>query len=246
MDHGIRLGSVAGIEIRMDWSLLAIFLLILVSLGAGSFPMLHPQWSPLLVWGTAFVASVLFFASVLAHELSHALVGRIYGITVRRITLFIFGGLAHMEDEPRQWRGELLMALAGPVTSLALGVGFVVLGNLAVGPEAVNPARPEETLAGLSPAATMLFWLGPVNIILGVFNLVPGFPLDGGRVLRAVMWGVTGNMRRATRWASRAGQGFAWLLIFTGVSLILGVRLPFLGTGPLNGLWLAFIGWFLN
>ncbi|MFP4615810.1 MAG: M50 family metallopeptidase [Thiohalorhabdus sp.] len=246
MNGGIRLGSVAGIEVRMDWSLLVIFLLILVSLGAGTFPALHPQWALATSWATALVAAVLFFASVFLHELSHALVGRVYGITVRRITLFIFGGLAHMENEPRHWRGELLMALAGPVTSLALGVGFLLLGGLALGPEGLDPERPRESLARMSPVATLLFWLGPVNLILGVFNLVPGFPLDGGRVLRAVMWGITGNLRRATRWASRAGQGFAWLLILSGVALLLGARLPVLGAGPVNGLWLAFIGWFLH
>jgi Zn-dependent protease len=246
MGSGIRLGRLFGIAIHLDWSLLIVFGLIVVSLGAGTFPALHPDWPAATAWGTALVAAVLFFASVLAHELSHALVGRGYGIRVPRITLFIFGGLAQMENEPGHWRGELWMALAGPAASLVLGAGFLALGNLAIGPGGFDPAHPRESLAQLSPLATLLMWLGPINIILGVFNLVPGFPLDGGRVLRALMWGATGDMRRATRWASRGGQAFAWLLIGSGVALILGAELPVFGRGPVNGLWLAFIGWFLN
>ncbi len=246
MGHGIRLGRVAGIAIHMDWSLLAIFLLVTASLGAGTFPYLHPDWSPALAWGTALAAAVLFFASVLVHELSHALVGRLHGIRVPRITLFIFGGLAHMENEPGSWRGELWMAIVGPLTSLALGAAFLLVGNLLIGPDVLDPGEPRESMARLSPLATLLMWLGPVNILLGLFNLVPGFPLDGGRVLRAVMWGITADLRRATLWASRAGQGFAWLLIGTGVAMILGAEVPLFGSGLVGGLWLAFIGWFLN
>ncbi len=246
MGQGFRLGRIAGIDVHVDWSLLIIFALIASSLGLATFPALHPNWSSLLSWVTALVAAVLFFASVLVHELSHALVGRAYGMRVPRITLFIFGGLAHMESEPEHWRGELWMAIVGPITSLVLGFTFLVLAGLLIGPEGIDPANPREHLAGLSPLATLLLWLGPVNVILGLFNLVPGFPLDGGRVLRAAMWGLTGDIRRATRWASRAGQGFAWLLIATGVAMILGARVPLFGTGTIGGLWLAFIGWFLN
>ncbi len=246
MGQGFRLGRIAGIEVQVDWSLLIIFALIASSLGLITFPSLHPNWSPVLSWMTALVAAVLFFGSVLVHELSHALVGRIYGMRVPRITLFIFGGMAHIESEPEQWRGELWMAIVGPITSLVLGFAFVILLNLLVGPEGFDSVDPRGTLANLSPLATLLLWLGPVNILLGLFNLVPGYPLDGGRVLRALMWGITGDMRRATRWASWAGQGFAWLLIGTGVVMLLGARVPFFGTGAINGLWLAFIGWFLN
>ena len=246
MGRGIRLGRVAGIDVHMDWSLAVIFLLVTVSLGAGSFPYLHPDWSPLLTWGTAVAAALLFFVSVFIHELSHALVGRIHGIRVPRITLFIFGGLAQMENEPSTWRGELWMAIAGPVTSLVLGVGCILLGLLLVGPDLLDPENPRESMARLSAPATLLLWLGPVNVLLALFNLVPGFPLDGGRVLRAVMWGLTGDLRRATRWASRGGQAFAWLLIATGLAMILGAEVPLFGRGAVGGLWLAFIGWFLN
>jgi CBS domain-containing protein len=138
------------------------------------------------------------------------------------------------------------MALAGPIASLLLGVFFLYLAGVISGPVEVNPEEPLETLSRLSPLATILFWLGPVNIILGLFNMIPGFPLDGGRVLRAILWGATGDLVRATSWAAAAGQGVAWLLIASGFAMILGVRVPVFGSGPVAGLWIALIGWFLN
>jgi Zn-dependent protease/predicted transcriptional regulator len=246
MFNGFRLGRVAGIDVQVDWSLLIIFTLVTFSLGAGVFPTWHPNWSPGLIWLTAFVAALLFFASVLVHELSHALVGRLRGIDVKRITLFIFGGVAHMEREPEAWRAELWMAAVGPITSLILGAMFLFLGGLAAGDVELDPEKPERMLASLGPVATLLLWLGPINIILGVFNLIPGFPLDGGRVLRAILWGVSHDLRLATRWASRIGQLVAWIFIAVGVAMMFGARVPFFGTGLMSGLWLAFIGWFLN
>jgi Zn-dependent protease/predicted transcriptional regulator len=243
---GLRLGRIAGIEVYADWSLLIIFLLITFSLGAGVFPGWHPEWSPTLSWLTALAAAALFFASVLLHELSHALVGRRYGVEVNRITLFMFGGMAHMENEPPDWRGELWMAIAGPLASLALGIAFGMLVAFTAGPVEIDPDNPAAGLAALDPLSTLLFWLAPVNIILAVFNLVPGFPLDGGRVLRALIWGATGDLVNATRFASRVGQVVAWALMAIGLLMMLGVRVPFFGTGPASGLWLAFIGWFLN
>lgn len=243
---GLRLGSIGGIDIVADPSLLIIFVLIWVTLAAGVFPAWHPRWSSGLCWITAAGASVLFFGSVLAHELSHALVGRARGIGIRRITLFIFGGVAQMESEPRSWRDELALAVVGPITSLALGVAFLVLAALTSGPLHVNPSDPRALVAALDPFATLLFWLGPINIVLGLFNLVPGFPLDGGRMLRAVMWGLSGDLHLATRWASLAGQAIAWLLMAAGVLMILGLEMPLIGGGLVNGLWLAFIGWYLN
>jgi Zn-dependent protease len=243
---GVRLGRIAGIEIVADWSLLVIFFLIAFSLAAGVFPSWHPDWGPGLAWATALGAAVLFFASLLAHELSHALVGRLGGMQVRRITLFMFGGMAHLESEPRSWRSELVMAAVGPLTSLVLGLVFLWLAGLAAGPVELDPENPREMLAALSPLATLLFWLGPVNLLLAAFNLVPGFPLDGGRVLRAALWGATGNLRKATRWASFGGQLFAWVLVATGVLMLFGFTVPLLGGGLVGGLWLMFIGWFLN
>jgi len=157
----------------------------------------------------------------------------------------VCGGMAQMRADPHAWRPELWMAIAGPITSLLLGGVFILLGGLLSGPlpETTDPAV---LLSALSPLATLCFWLGPINVILGLFNLVPGFPLDGGRVLRAALWGATGDMVRATRWASNAGRAFAWLLIATGFAMVLGVRVPLFGTGLAGGLWLALIGWFLN
>ena len=246
MGSGFRLARIAGIDVFVDWSLLIIFFLITFSLGAGVFPAWHPDWGAGLAWGTALAAAVLFFASVLAHEMSHALVGRARGIVVRRITLFVFGGMAHMENEPRGWRAEFWMAIVGPLTSLALGAIFVLLAQLFAGVVELDPEDPQRAMAQVGPLPTLLLWLGPINILLGLFNLVPGFPLDGGRVLRAVLWGTTGNFRRATLWASRGGQGFAWLLIAAGFAMILGLRVPVFGSGFVGGIWLAFIGWFLN
>ncbi|MDZ7782298.1 MAG: site-2 protease family protein [Halioglobus sp.] len=244
--RGFTLGRLFGIEIGIDWSLLIIFFLITFSLAAGLFPAWHPDWSAPLAWFTALVAATVFFASVLAHELSHAVVGRARGIEVKRITLFVFGGMAHMENEPRAWRDELWMAIVGPITSLVLGVGFLVLAGWFIEPGTLGQQQPEQVFSQLAPVPTVLLWLGNINIILALFNLVPGFPLDGGRVLRAVLWGITGDMQRATRSASQAGQVFAWFLIACGLAMILGVRLPVFGSGLLPGVWLAFIGWFLN
>ena len=229
-----------------DWSLLVIFLLIAFGLATGVFPAWHPDWPSALAWGTAFGAAALFLASVLVHELSHALVGRLGGIRVRRITLFMLGGLAEMEREPPTWRAEIAMAAVGPVTSFALGLAFLWLAYWVAGPLELDAEDPAAVLAELSPLATLLVWLGPVNLLLAAFNLVPGFPLDGGRVLRAALWGATGSLRKATRWASLLGQGFAWLLIGVGLLMLFGCRFPLLGGGLFGGLWLMFIGWFLN
>lgn len=244
--HALRLGRIAGIDIGLDWSLLIIFALIVVMLAEGAFPTWHPQWSPGVAWGTAVAAATLFFLSVLLHELSHALVGRRVGVSIRKITLFMFGGMAHMEGEPPTWGAELVMALVGPFTSFVLGTGFLLLAAATLGGRVISINGAWEALPGASPFATLLLWLGPVNIILALFNLVPGFPLDGGRALRAILWAISGNMVSATRWASRGGQAFAWLLIVAGIGMIFGLRLPVFGGGLINGLWIAFIGWFLN
>lgn len=241
-----RVARIAGIDVHVDWSLAIIFFLIVTSLAGGLFPAWHPDWNGVLSVVVAVAAALLFFGSVLAHELSHSLVGRVYGMQVRRITLFIFGGMAHLDEEPRHWKAEFWMAIVGPLTSLAIGAACLGIAGLTAGSVAVAAESPAELFASLGPVPTLLVWLGQVNAVLAIFNLVPGFPLDGGRVLRAVTWGVTGDLRRATRIASGAGQGFAWLLIALGVSMVLGLRVPVFGTGLVNGLWLCFIGWFLN
>jgi Zn-dependent protease/predicted transcriptional regulator len=246
MNTGFHIGRVARIDIHIDWSLLIIVFIITFSLAVGLFPQWHPDWGRPLAWAVALAAALLFFCSVLLHELSHALVGRMHGIEVRRITLFIFGGAAQIDQEPTDWHGELQTAIVGPVVSLLLGGLCILLSGLLVGPLQLDPANLKESLAGFGVLATLLLWLGQINIVLGLFNLVPAFPLDGGRALRALLWGVTRDLRRATRWASSLGQAFAWFLIGMGAAMMLGVDVPVFGTGLVSGLWIALIGWFLN
>jgi Zn-dependent protease len=243
--RGFRLGRLFGININIDWSWLFIFLLITWHLSTlfGSF---HPDWDTVLRWGTAVIASLLFFASVLAHELAHSLMAMAQGIPVRNITLFLFGGVSNIQREPPSPKAEFLITIVGPITSIVLGVLFILLARLTTGPMDVTLAEPTQVFAELNPLSTLLFWLGPINIVLGLFNLIPGFPLDGGRILRSLLWAITDNLRQATRWASWVGQAIAWLMIVSGIAMIFGVTIPFFGTGFLNGLWLAFIGWFLN
>ena len=235
----LRLGRISGIHIHADWSVLIIVGLVAANLGLGLLPTWHPGWSFVTTWAVSIGAALLFLASILVHELSHALVGRRMGIVVRHITLFVFGGMAHTENEPPSPKAEALMAGVGPLTSLALGVASIA-GGLALSESLLTTGQsPAAVLSGMGPVATLLLWLGPINVILGVFNLVPGFPLDGGRVLRAALWGLTGDLQKATRWASWSGQGFAALLAAWGiVSLVEGMIV--------QGVWLLFIGWFLR
>ena len=223
------MGRIFGVEVRLDWSLLVVFWLILVNLGGGLFSAHHPDWSPALRWGLAAIAAALFILSILAHELSHALVGRANGVQIAGITLFIFGGVAHMRGEPRSPRAELLMAAVGPLTSLLIGVVASLWGAYLAAPAVLDPADPLRAFQGVSPFATVLLWLGPINVMIGLFNLIPGFPLDGGRVLRAALWAGTRDLTKATRWAAMVGRAFGFLLIVAGVSMMFGVAIPFLG-----------------
>lgn len=245
MRSGFRIGRIFGIDINIDWSWLFIFLLVTWNLSA-VFGQLHSDWGLGLRWGVALIAALLFFASVLAHELAHSLMARAQGVPVRSITLFLFGGVSNIQRHPPSPSAEFLIAIVGPMTSIVLGVLFILISGARSGLLDAAMASPSEAVAQLDPLSTLLLWLGPINIILGIFNLIPGFPLDGGRVLRSILWAITENLRRATRWASWVGQGIAWLMITSGIAMIFGVRIPFFGTGFVNGLWLAFIGWFLN
>jgi Zn-dependent protease/CBS domain-containing protein len=242
---GFRLGRAFGVDIRVDWSLLIIFALITGELGLAVFPSWHPGWHPALVWATALAAAIAFFASILAHELSHAIVANRTGIPVRSITLFLFGGVAHMEAEPGSPKAEFWMAIVGPITSLVIGVAATFIGIWVAG-DPLRAAlasgeieRAQVALTNVGPGATLLLWLGPINVLLGLFNVIPGFPLDGGRVLRSILWAITKDLRKATRWASRVGQVFAWTLMGLGV-------LQFFTGNLIGGLWLLLIGWFLN
>ncbi len=235
-----------GVRLYAHWSLLIIFALIAVSLGGRVFPAWHPEWSAFTSWTVALSAALLFLASIAVHELSHALVGRRQGFEVEHIVLFVFGGMARSRGEPTSPKGELLTAAVGPLTSLVIGLAATLIGTtLAADAIALRDIDPRTALASVGPIATLLLWLGPVNILLGVFNLIPGFPLDGGRVLRAGLWWWTGDMTRATRWAAHAGQATGWFFVMCGALMVLGVPIPIFGVGLVPGLWLALIGWFV-
>jgi len=245
MGKGFSLGKIFGIKIDIDWSWLFIFILVSWNLTT-AFGQMHPDWGWTLRIATSVAAALLFFASVLAHELAHSLVARSRGLPVRGITLFLFGGVSNIQKHPPSPVAEFLIAVVGPITSGVLGVIFLVLSGLGLAPMAQGMTDPTQIAAQLGPVRSLLLWLGPVNLILGVFNLIPGFPLDGGRILRSIFWKLTDNLRQATRWASWVGQTIAWLMIAGGIAMVFGAQVPFFGSGLINGLWLAFIGWFLN
>jgi len=242
---GFRIGKIFGINIHIDWSWLLIFGLVSWSL-ASTFGQLHTEWTGLMQWGIALSAALLFFMSVLAHELAHSLVARSRGVPVRNITLFMFGGVSNIQRDPSSPVDELLVTIVGPLTSFLLGAIFLILGTGSFALANVNLLNATTMVSQLGPFGTILLWLGSVNILVGLFNLIPGFPLDGGRIVRSILWGITDNLQKATRWASWMGQAVAWMLIFAGMSMLFGARIPFLGSGFINGIWIIFIGWFLQ
>lgn len=225
---GIPIGRAFGISLRLNYSWFVIFALVTWALAAGYFPATYPTWSLTTRIAAGVITSFVFFGSVLAHELMHSVVAQREGIPVRSITLFIFGGVSEIAEEPKQPKDEFRMALAGPLASLAIGAVFWGIWFWLRG--ATGTA---EFISGIA------YWLGLINVFLAVFNLIPGFPLDGGRVLRSILWGRSGNLRSATRTASNIGRGVGYAFIFGGIFLI------FRGSW-FDGLWLAFIGWFLE
>lgn len=228
MKSQIKLGTVFGVELGLHYSWAVIALLIVFSLAA-QFHAVNRNWSDAEVWGTAIVTGILFFAFLLAHELSHAVVAKARGLPIHKITLFLLGGVAQIEKEATDPSTEFWMAIVGPITSAV--IGLIMLGI----------ARGVGWTAGVQPQApgiALLVWLGYINLALAAFNMIPGFPLDGGRVLRAILWWIMHNMERATRAAARVGQVIAVLFIAFGI-------LRFFQGAGLGGLWLAFIGWFL-
>jgi Zn-dependent protease/predicted transcriptional regulator len=235
----IQVGRILGVQVQVHWSLAFIFTLVLLNLGLSVFPSWHPEWGPLVTWVTASGAGVLFLASILCHEMSHSLVAEKLGIRVARITLFLFGGVSEMRDEPESPRTEFLVAVVGPLTSMAIGVAAAVAGTWGAEIRPFNEfSELGEAVRTMNPPRTLLLWLGPINLLLGAFNLVPGFPLDGGRVLRSALWWATGDIIRATRWAAGVGQLFGWILVFAGF-------MDLFGGSAAEGLWLVLIGWFL-
>jgi Zn-dependent protease/predicted transcriptional regulator len=245
MRSGIRVGRIFGIDINIDWSWVIIFALVAWSLSS-SFSAAHVNWGLGESWFYAIIAALVFFASVLAHEIAHSLIARTRGVPVKNITLFLFGGVSNIQREPPSAMAEFLIAIVGPLTSFAAGIVFLALAWLTKPGSLVSITNPAAAFSQLNPVTTLLFWLGSINILVGTFNLIPGYPLDGGRVLRSILWGISHNLREATRWASYIGQGVAWLMILAGIAMVFGVNIPLLGSGFINGLWMAFIGWFLS
>jgi Zn-dependent protease/CBS domain-containing protein len=243
--RGFRIGRLFGIDLRVDPSWLIIFVLLTWNL-VSVFSRWHPDWSSAEVLVIALSASVVFFCCVLLHELAHSLVAMGFGVRVRSITLFLFGGVSNIEHEPPSAKAEFFIAIVGPITSVGLGILFLVLASVFTSMTMTDPEGALSAFSHFGPLTTLLAWLGPINILIGVFNLIPGFPLDGGRVLRSILWSITGNLRTATRWASASGQTIGWLFIACGIAMSFGVVLPFFGTGLVGGIWLAFIGWFLR
>ncbi|HET6678961.1 MAG TPA: site-2 protease family protein [Nitrospira sp.] len=227
MQPSLRLGRLGGIEIGIHYTWLLIAVLLTGSF-FGYFSNTYAHWPLRTTWSAAIVISVLFFASIILHEMAHALVAKAYGMQVRTITLFALGGVAHIEKQAATAAAEFWMGLAGPVMSAAVGFLCGWLGSW-LGASAQG---------GFTPVAAVLLSLSSLNLMLAMFNLIPGFPLDGGRILRAIIWGLSGDENRATRIASRAGQGVA--LGFFGLGLW-----EFLGAESLSGLWLGLLGWFL-
>jgi Zn-dependent protease len=223
--HGaLKLGTLAGIDIRVHYTWLVAFVLVAWSLAQGYFPTAETGLGIATYWVLGLVSALLLFASVLVHELGHSLVAGARGLRAQSITLFIFGGVSSISSEASTAGDEFLIAVVGPVTSLVLAGLFWLLG------QALPPG---------TAVAAVASYLAFTNLLLGAFNIVPGFPLDGGRVLRAILWGSTGNLPRATRIASYVGQAVAFGMIGWGVARLLGGDV-------FGGLWTAFIGWFLN
>jgi Zn-dependent protease/predicted transcriptional regulator len=228
MKAHIKLGRIFGVAVGLHYSWIIIALLVTLSLRS-QFAIDHPDWDASTIWTIAIVTGLLFFVSILLHELSHAAVAKLRGIPVRAITLFALGGVAQIEKDAADAKSEFWMGIIGPITSFAIGavcLGLAWLFGWNFAAETV------------SPLAAMFMWLGYINIALAIFNMIPGFPLDGGRVLRAVVWWVTGDANRSTRIAAGAGRFVALGFILLGI-------LRFFSGAGFGGLWIAFIGWFL-
>jgi Zn-dependent protease len=223
MGASLRLGRVFGIPIEINISWVLVFLLLTYLL-AGQFDDARLRWPAAQRWSAAMIIVVLFFLSVLAHELSHSVMAQRQGIPVRGITLFIFGGVSRLDREPQRPLTEFMVAVVGPLLSIVLalvfGAAWYLLGR------------------GDSPVEVILLLSAWTNLSLGLFNLVPGYPLDGGRLLRAGIWGITGNHRKATRIAAGMGQGVGVAMVIGGVSLAVISE-------PVNGIWLGIVGMFL-
>ena len=224
---GFSIGRWFGFPIRIDYSWFLIAALVVWTFSSLEFPRQLPGYSNVVYLGMGVSGALFFFLSVLLHELSHSLVARRRGIEIEGITLFIFGGIAQAKEEAKRPLDEFLLTIAGPLCSVGLAGAFYALYLLT------------ESVGWPNPIVAVFRFLALLNLVLAIFNMIPGFPLDGGRIFRSVMWAVTGDLERATRWATLGGRAFGYLLILFGLFQILvwGVLL--------SGLWAAFIGWFL-
>ena len=218
------MGKIIGIPVGIDYSWFLIFALLTWLLATSYYPAEFSKWPVIQYWIVGGVTVILLFASVLLHELGHSVVALRYKVPVRRITLFIFGGVSEITTEPPNAMAEFWIAIAGPVVSFLLAILFALL---------------EPVFSHQAPLLALAKYLSYINLALGIFNLLPGFPLDGGRVFRAIVWGIAHNFRRATFVAANVGRLFAFLFILGGVWMIF--------TGNVgNGIWIAFTGWFLD
>ena len=227
LGKGLRIGRIAGITISIDYSWFVIFVLFVFLLGSAYLPIIVPGIPRVLYWVAAVFTTLLFFISVLVHEMSHSVIARRHGIPVNNITLFIFGGVSQMEDEPGTPQDEFRMAIAGPLASVGVAVVFFALAIVAVA-----------LRSRLLYASFTYLWF--INVALAVFNMIPAYPMDGGRVFRSILWGSIHDLRRATYIASVTGQTFGWILILLGVGSIF---IPSIRN--FSSIWLALIGWFV-
>jgi Zn-dependent protease/CBS domain-containing protein len=222
--HAIPIGRIFDISIDLDYSWFLVFGLLTWVLAVSYYPSEFKHWSVAEYWLMGAFTAVMLFISVLLHELGHSVVAKQYGILVPRITLFVFGGVSEIATEPSNPRVEFWIATAGPIVSFALALIFWEL---------------QPFLIHAGPLLALAKYLAVLNFVLGVFNLVPGFPLDGGRVLRSILWRMTGNFQRSSAIATVTGRVFGFSFIFVGVWLALAGNI-------FNGLWIVFIGWFLE
>ncbi|MGL5195929.1 MAG: site-2 protease family protein, partial [Chroococcales cyanobacterium] len=219
MQSGWRIGMVFGIPLYIDYSWLIIVSLVTV-LNAGRYS--EEPWEPAIAWATGLGLALLLFGSVLLHELGHSLVAQSQGIKVNSITLFLFGGVAAIEQESKTPEEAFQVAIAGPAVSFTLFAILGVIGGL---------------LPGSSPVAVVARDLSAINLVLALFNLIPGLPLDGGQILKAIIWKISGNRFKAVHWAAQAGKTLGFTAIALGLSVLLLAN-------SFGGIWIALIGWF--
>jgi Zn-dependent protease/CBS domain-containing protein len=229
-----KIGKIAGIEIGINYTWIFAFILFAWLFAQGTFPSVFPGWSTATYWIAGVIVSIMLFVSVLIHEICHSLVAINRGLKVDSIVLFIFGGVSNIETEPQSAWVEFIMAGAGPASSLVLGGIFLGISYLIRIPG-----------QSVTPLEGVLFYLGYINILLGLFNIIPGFPLDGGRVFRSIIWGITKNLNKATVIAGNVGRFFGWVMILYGISNFFNISIGPIQGNFINGIWFIFIGWFL-